>query len=117
MVEQIHSLHQSLHFFFFFYYLQIIRDVLCKASHIEYNKNQRLNICMILRLLSTPVPSFAASWLVQNFVFQYTYLNYLLSRQVHVIKSGTFLDPLKKHNWINLVNQPSDYLVQILDLG
>ena len=27
-----------------------------------------------------------------------------------------FLDPLK-HNWINLVNQSSDYLVQILDLG
>ena len=27
-----------------------------------------------------------------------------------------FLDPLK-HNWINLVNKPSYYLVQIPDLG
>ena len=47
----------------------------------------------------------------QKYIF-----NYIFNRSGLRNSNYSFLDPLK-HNWINLVNYPSYYLVQIPDLG
>ena len=43
-------------------------------------------------------------------------VNYGLTLYVYDFIFCLFLDPLK-HNQVNVVNYPSDYLVQISDLG
>ena len=59
-------------------------------------------------------------FIIEKYVIKLNnYINNNNNNDVFVVEihgECLFLDPLK-HNWLNLVNKPSYYLVQILDLG